>query len=148
MSAVDRTINVHSCAFVALIKTEEGCVHLTKLVNMSSFTQDQVRTFRQIFSLFNDEERGGLPRENFVPAALESLEHCNLSSQPSDVYLAGEFNRLAGDSGVVNWQQFFQVSIRLVSLSPQASPTNMLCLPGTYSRCCLATYCSLFDVYP
>lgn len=78
--------------------------------NMSSFTAEQVRTFRQIFSQFADEERGGLTRENFVPAASTSLEHCTLRTQPSDVYLGGEFSRLAGDSGVVNWQQFFQVS--------------------------------------
>ena len=77
---------------------------------MSSFTADQVRTFRQIYSQFADEERGGLTRENFVPAAFASLEHCSLRTQPTDVYLAGEFSRLAGDSGVVNWQQFFQVS--------------------------------------
>ena len=78
--------------------------------NMSSFAADQVRTFRQIFSQFADEERGGLTRENFVPAVSTSLEYCTLRTHPTDVYLAGEFSRLAGDSGVVNWQQFFQVS--------------------------------------
>ena len=79
--------------------------------NMSSFSADQVRTFRQIFSQFTDEERGGLTRENFVPAASASLEHCTLRSRPTDVYLAGEFSRLAGDAGAVNWQQFFQVCV-------------------------------------
>ena len=99
-------------------------------VDMSSFTQEQVRAFRQIFSQFTDEERGGLPRENFVPAASASLEHCDLRSRPSDVYLAGEFSRLAGESGVVNWQQFFQVSSNVAS--PQ--------------KCYLSLHAALFDV--
>ena len=89
---------------------------------MSSFTADQVRTFRQIFSQFTDEERGGLTRENFVPAASASLEHSHLRTRPSDVYLAGEFTRLADDSGIVNWQQFFQVRSELASLTNKKMP--------------------------
>lgn len=76
---------------------------------MSSFTQEQVRHFRQVFSQFSDEERGGVTRENFVIAVQTSLEQCNLPNQPTPVYLAGEFGRLASEDGVVTWQQFFQV---------------------------------------
>ena len=99
---------------------------------MSSFTQEQVRTFRQIFSQFSDEERGGLSRENFVPAASASLEHCNLRSRPSDVYLAGEFSRLAGESGVVNWQQFFQVSREWASVASTARMISAAALVSGY----------------
>ena len=76
---------------------------------MSSFSQEQVRHFRQVFSQFSDEERGGVTQENFVAAVQGSLEQCNLPNQPTPVYLAGEFGRLAGDGGIVTWQQFFQV---------------------------------------
>lgn len=81
---------------------------------MSSFTPDQVGHFRQEFTQFSDEELGGVCRSNFIPAVEASLEQCNFAgSPPSHEYLDNEFQRIAGDDGVIQWQQFFQVSCSL-----------------------------------
>ena len=76
---------------------------------MSSFTHDQVAHFREVFNQFSDEESGGINQVNFVPAVKASLDACNVGNRPSNEELNMEFQRITGDSGVIQWQQFFQV---------------------------------------
>lgn len=74
-----------------------------------SFTQEQIRHFRQVFSHHSDEESGGVTSQDFLDAIQACLEQCSLSTHPTPDYLNSEFNRL-GTTGAVTWQQFFQVS--------------------------------------
>lgn len=79
---------------------------------MSSFTQEQVAFFRQTFTQFSDEESGGLNRESFAVAVATCWEGANVSgSQPSPRQLEEEFDRISAGSGVLQWQQFFQVTV-------------------------------------
>ena len=74
-----------------------------------SFTQEQIRHFRQVFSQHSDAESGGVTSQRFLDAIQACLEQCSLSTHPPPDYLNSEFNRL-GTTGAVTWQQFFQVS--------------------------------------
>lgn len=74
-----------------------------------SFTQEQIRHFRQVFSQHSDAESGGVTSQRFLDAIQACLEQCSLSTHPPSDYLNSEFNRL-GTAGAVTWQQFFQVS--------------------------------------
>lgn len=79
---------------------------------MSSFTPEQVSHFRQVFSTYSNEDLGGVDEVNFIAAIMVSLEECHFSGgPPSQHYLETEFRRLASESetGVIQWQQFFQV---------------------------------------
>ncbi len=77
---------------------------------MSSFTQEQVAYFRQTFSQFSDAESGGLNRESFAVALATSWEGANVGGRPPPhQQLNEEFDRLSAGSGVLQWQQFFQV---------------------------------------
>lgn len=79
---------------------------------MASFNQEQVRHFREVFKEFSNEEREGIvDRDNFLIAVNESLSHCTLSNSPNLELLAVEFDRLVLNSGVLSWQQFFQVAM-------------------------------------
>ena len=79
---------------------------------MSSFTHEQVVFFRQTFSQFSDSERGGLTREYFAIAVTTSWDGAGVSGRaPSARRLDEEFDRISADTGVVQWQQFFQVSM-------------------------------------
>ena len=89
---------------------------MCKSVVMSSFTPEQVSHFRQVFSQFSDEERGGVDEVGFLAAIQVSLEQCHFpGGPPSQQFLENEFNRLASenDNGVIQWQQFFQVCFSL-----------------------------------
>ncbi len=77
---------------------------------MASFNQEQVRHFREVFKEFSDEEREGIiNRDNFLIAVNLSLSQCTLGNSPSPEPLAAEFDRLVARTGVLPWQQFFQV---------------------------------------
>ena len=76
-------------------------------MSAESFSQEQIRHFRQVFSQYSDPD-AGLGAENFPRAVSESLEQYGFSTPPLD-YLNSEFNRL-GSTGHITWQQFFQVS--------------------------------------
>lgn len=76
-----------------------------------SFTPDQVSHFRQVFTQFCDEDLGGVTRTNFIPAVQLSVEDGNVAGPtPSPEYLDNEFQRVANEEGIIQWQQFFQVS--------------------------------------
>lgn len=78
---------------------------------MSSFTPEQVGHFREVFRRFSDQGLGGINRVNFIPAVEDALEQCHFSSPPpSQEYLDNEYQRIVGEDGVMQWQQFFQVS--------------------------------------
>ncbi len=78
---------------------------------MSSFTPEQVSHFRQVFAQFNDETLDGINHDSFIPAVESSLREYNFAGlRPSHESLEDEFWRLANAEGVVQWQQFFQVS--------------------------------------
>jgi len=90
---------------------------------MSSFTPEHVAHFRQVFNQFSNEDAGGVPRENFITAVETSIEHCDFAGPPpSHSYLDGEFQRITGGSGVIEWQQFFQVAMKTGSLWLHTSP--------------------------
>ncbi len=77
---------------------------------MASFSQEQVRHFREVFKEFCDENRKGIVnRDNFLLAVNLSLSQCTLRSSPSSQLLVQEFDRLVATTGVLLWQQFFQV---------------------------------------
>lgn len=77
---------------------------------MSSFTQEQVSHFRQVFTQFSDDSVGGLTQVNFIPAVEASLEGIHFAGpRPSHGYLHGEFQRIAAEDDFIQWQQFFQV---------------------------------------
>ena len=90
-------------------------MRVIKIGDMASFNQDQVRHFREVFKLYSNEEREGITdRDNFLIAVSESLAQCFLPNSPDPEPLAAEFDRLVASSGVLSWQQFFQVKCLLV----------------------------------
>ena len=77
-------------------------------MSAGSFSGDQIRTFRQIYSEYGDPSEGGLLLEMFAPAVEACLSATGLPLPPSPDYLNQEFRRLS-TTGTVSWQQFFQV---------------------------------------
>ena len=92
---------------------------------MSSFSEEEVTHFKQIFSQFSDEIAGGVTRENFFPA----MEACLgfVGNRPSPDYLLNEFQRLTGEAGVIQWQPFFQVQLLMIKLT---QTVYRFCLPS------------------
>ena len=73
-----------------------------------SFTSEQIRTVRRVFNEHCDPIEGGLRLESFG----QTLEACLLAvhlPQPPPQYLSSELRRLS-TTGIIPWQQFFQVT--------------------------------------
>lgn len=104
---------------------------------MSSFTHEQVAHFRQVFSQYSDEDQDGVTREKFPAAVQASFDGFIVAGRaPSAHYLEAEFQRIAGDSGVVQWQQFFQVcapsSINMIGTIPATCTSTALAQIASY----------------
>ena len=86
-----------------------------------SFTGEQIRTFRQIFTELSDPAEGGLQFEAFAATVEACLQSAGLPPPPPH-YLNAEFRRLS-TTGTVPWQQFFQVRLlNLVDCSSHPIP--------------------------